>query len=45
MEVGLVLKEWEGFIHIEVKGQGLVRWGGSNDKKGIGVGEEGICCE
>lgn len=26
MEIGLVLKEWEIFMYIEMKGQGLVRW-------------------
>lgn len=26
VEVGLVLKEWKSFVHIEMKGQGLVRW-------------------
>ena len=25
--IGVVLKEWEGFAHIKMKGQSLVRWG------------------
>ena len=26
LEAGLVFKEWEGFVHIEMKGPGLARW-------------------
>lgn len=45
VEVGLVLKEWKSFVHIERKGQALSD-GGRNVKKGTVVGEAGdMCCE
>ena len=45
MEAGLVLKEWEGFVYIEMKGPGLARWREQCQERNRGWRAEDMCCK
>lgn len=45
VEVRLVLTEWKGFVHIEMKGQDLARWREQYQERNSGRRVGDMCCE
>ena len=45
MEAGLVLKEWEGFVDIEMKGLGPARWREQCQERNRGWRAGDMCCK